>query len=359
MVEEMRAARPDKAEIVKLLSTSGAEELKALYARAYEIKKQHIGTKVWFRGLIELSNICSKDCYYCGIRSGNSTVSRYTIGPEEVANEARWCFEQGYGSIVLQAGERSDDEWTALITDLIRQIKELSDGKLGITLSLGEQSEDTYRQWFEAGAHRYLLRVETSNPRLYKELHPADHSFEERVRCLESIRKAGFQVGTGVMIGLPGQTLEDLADDVLFFYDLDVDMIGMGPFIPHKDTPLGHLVETHDPEAAIEMGLKMIAVSRIVLKDVNIASTTALQALKDDGRELGLLAGANILMPNITDTSFRDKYQLYEGKPCMDENASLCRGCLERRIRSIGETIAYNEWGDSAHFRRRTQTDNQ
>jgi len=359
MVEKMNIPRPDKTEIVKLLGLSSPDDLKALYKRAYEIKKQHVGTKVWFRGLIELSNICSKNCYYCGIRSGSIDVPRYTISPEEVVKEARWCYEQGYGSIVLQAGERSDASWTAQITQLIREIKAVSDGKLGITLSLGEQSEEVYRQWFEAGAHRYLLRIEASNPRLYRDLHPADHSYDERVQCLKSLKQVGYQVGTGVMIGLPGQTLEDLADDLLFFYDLDIDMIGMGPFIPHKDTPLGHLVPSHDPDTAIEMGLKMIAVCRIFLQDVNIASTTALQALKDDGRELGLLAGANILMPNITDTSFRDKYQLYEGKPCMDENASLCRGGLERRIQSIGETIAYNEWGDSAHYRNRVSQNPQ
>ena len=359
MAEQAVKTRPDKAEIAALLSLKSPDELKALFARAYEVKKRYVGTRVWFRGLIELSNICSKDCFYCGIRSGNASVTRYTISPDEVVKEARWCFEQGYGSIVLQAGERSDAAWTEIITDLILKIKALSDGKLGITLSLGEQSEGVYRQWFEAGAHRYLLRIETSNPTLYKQLHPADHSYDARVECLRSLKKVGYQVGTGVMIGLPGQSVDDLADDLLFFYDIDVDMIGMGPFIPHKDTPLGHLVPSFDPDEAIDMGLKMIAACRIFLKDVNIASTTALQALKDDGRELGLLAGANILMPNITDTSFRDKYQLYEGKPCMDENASLCRGCLERRIQAIGETIAYNEWGDSVHFRTRTQTINQ
>lgn len=342
-----------------MLSITDPDELKALFARAYEVKKQYIGTKVWFRGIIELSNICSKDCFYCGIRSGNDKVSRYTILPEEVIHEARWCYEQGYGSIVLQAGERSDSVWTDLITRLVSEIKQISNGELGITLSLGEQSEDVYRQWFEAGAHRYLLRVETSNPVLYKELHPADHIFEDRVKCLHSLKKAGYQVGTGVMIGLPGQSVEDLADDLLFFYDLDVDMIGMGPFIPHKDTPFGHLVPAHDSEYAINMGLKMIAACRICLRDVNIASTTALQALHEKGREMGLLAGANIIMPNITDTSFRRGYQLYEGKPALDENAAESRDSLEQKIKSIGESVAYYEWGDSAHFRARKTDENK
>ncbi|NLK49254.1 MAG: [FeFe] hydrogenase H-cluster radical SAM maturase HydE [Candidatus Cloacimonetes bacterium] len=350
----MRFPRPDKDEIISLLSITDPQELKELYARAYDVKTQYIGRKVWFRGIIELSNICSKDCFYCGIRSGNPSVSRYTISPEEVVEEARWCYEQGYGSIVLQAGERSDSTWTELISKLLRQIKEVSGGKLGITLSLGEQSKDIYRQWFDAGAHRYLLRVETTNAHLYKELHPPDHSFENRVKCLGYLREVGYQVGTGVMIGLPNQSLADLADDLLFFYDIDIDMIGMGPFIPHKDTPLGHLVPSHNPEEAIELGLKMIAASRIFLKDVNIASTTALQALREDGRELGLLAGANIIMPNVTDTSYRRGYQLYEGKPHLDENASDSRDSLQQNIEAIGETIAYNEWGDSAHFWART-----
>lgn len=351
----MRFPRPEKSEIVSMLAIQDPIQLKALFSRAYEVKKKYIGTKVWFRGIIELSNVCSKDCFYCGIRSSNENLGRYTIAPDEVIKEAQWCYEQGYGSIVLQAGERSDSVWTAQIGDMVQEIKCISDGRLGITLSLGEQSEDIYAQWFEAGAHRYLLRVETSNPRLYKELHPPDHSFEDRVKCLKSLRKVGYQVGTGVMIGLPNQTLEDLAEDLLFFYDIDIDMIGMGPFIPHKDTPYGDLVASHDSEQAISLGLKMIAACRILLRDVNIASTTALQALKEDGRELGLLAGANIIMPNITDTSFRRGYQLYEGKPALDENASESRDSLERKINSIGETVAYHEWGDSAHFMARTQ----
>ncbi len=336
-----------------MLSLSAADEVQALYKHAYEVKKQYVGTTVYFRGLIELSNVCTKNCYYCGIRSGNPLVERYAIGKEEVLAEAAWCFEQRYGSIVLQAGERSNATWTEFVTELIAGIKELSQGQLGITLSLGEQTEDVYRRWFEAGAHRYLLRIETSNPTLYKMLHPADHSYEARVQCLRTLKKLGFQTGTGVMIGLPGQSVEDLADDILFFYDEDIDMLGMGPFIPHKDTPLGYLVASYDPEQAVETGLKMIAVCRIALKDVNIASTTALQALKPSGREMGLLAGANIIMPNITDTRFRRGYQLYEGKPGLDENALTSRQSLEKSILSIGETIGYGQWGDSQHFRNR------
>lgn len=349
--------RPDKQELINMLSLSTEEKLNALYKRAYEVKKQYVGTKVYFRGLIELSNICTKNCYYCGIRKGNAEFERYTISLEEALAEAKWCFEQRYGSLVIQAGERTDPEWIDLIESLLLGIKKLSNGKLGVTLSLGEQEEEVYRRWFEAGAHRYLLRVETTNPELYQALHPADHDLEYRKNCLKLLRKTGYQVGTGVMVGLPGQTVEDIADDILFFYDEDVDMLGMGPYIPHHGTPLHYLEQSFDPESALKMGLKMIATCRIALKDVNIATTTALQALHPEGRELGLLAGANVLMPNITDTKYREGYQLYEGKPCMDENADQCIGCLSRRIASIGESIGFDEWGDSRHFTARREQD--
>lgn len=347
--------RPDKNELIRMLSLTTEEELQALYKRAYEVKKQYVGTKVYFRGIIELSNICSKNCYYCGIRSGNPDFKRYTISMEEALAEAKWCLDQRYGSLVIQAGERTDKAWTDYIEELLRGIKKLSGGKLGITLSLGEQSEEVYKRWFDAGAHRYLLRIETSNPELYKTLHPADHDFEHRKHCLTLLRNSGYQVGTGIMVGLPGQSIEDIANDILFFYDRDIDMLGMGPYIPHHGTPLKHLVDSFDEDAALKMGLKLIASCRIALKDVNIATTTALQALHPEGREMGLLAGANVLMPNITDTKYREGYQLYEGKPCLDENADQCISCLSRRIESIGESIGFDEWGDSQHFAVRTK----
>lgn len=347
--------RPDKQELIKMLSLTTDAELQELYSRAYAIKKATVGTKVYFRGIIELSNICSKNCFYCGIRSGNPDFPRYTISIQEALAEAKWCFEQRYGSLVVQAGERIDEAWIDSVSELIRGIKELSGGKLGITLSLGEQSEAVYQRWFDDGAHRYLLRVETTNPELYKTLHPSDHSFEYRKNCLKLLRKVGYQVGTGVMVGLPGQTIEDIANDILFFYDEDIDMLGMGPYIPHHGTPLAHLVEGFDADAALKMGLKLIATCRIALQDVNIATTTALQALHPEGREMGLLAGANVLMPNITDTKYREGYQLYEGKPCLDENADQCVGCLSGRIESIGESIGFDEWGDSQHYFKRVR----
>ncbi len=342
--------RPDKNILQELLSTEGKENLQALYNKAYDVKKQYVGTTVYLRGLIELSNICSKNCYYCGIRSGNQEIKRYQISYDEAIAEAKLCLQMHYGSIVIQAGEREDKSWIDFITKFIQGIKELSEGKLGITLSLGEQDLEVYQRWFEAGAHRYLLRIETSNKELYRTLHPDNHSFEKRLKCLNLIQECGYQVGTGVMIGLPGQTIEDLANDILFFYDLDVDMLGMGPFIPHHNTPLKYLAESFNPLEALTMGLKMIAVCRIALKDVNIASTTALQALHPLGRELGLTAGANVLMPNITDTKYREGYQLYEGKPGLNETAIQLQKELEQRIIAIGETIGYDEWGDSKHY---------
>ncbi len=342
----------NKQDLVTLLSVEGEENLQKLFDKAYQIKKRFIGTKAYFRGIVEFSNYCTKDCYYCGIRKSNEEAERFIIPEEEIIKSAVWAYESDYGSAVLQSGERSDDDFIDMVERILKEIKSRTNGKLGITLSLGEQSEQTYKRWFNAGAHRYLLRIETSNEELYKKLHPEDHIFSKRVECLSRLRRAGFQVGTGVMMGLPFQTIENLADDIMFFKKMDVDMIGMGPYIFHKKTPLEQYRKDWEksPEELLNLGLKMIAVTRIFLKDVNIAATTALQALKFNGRELGLKAGANVIMPNTTDTKYRESYKLYENKPCTDENASQCRGCLQNRIEGIGETIGFGEWGDSPHF---------
>lgn len=345
-----KTQRPQIDQIIKMLSIDDKHEMDNLFKQAYAIKKEYVGTTVYFRGIVELSNICKKNCYYCGIRRDNQNVNRFILQEDEVIKSALWAYEQHYGSVVIQSGERDDVEFVCFIENVIKGLKEKTDGNLGITLSLGEQTEETYHRWYVAGAHRYLLRIETSSPELYRKLHPADHDWEKRWNCLRTLKKLGYQTGTGVMIGLPYQSLEDLAKDVQFFYDEDIDMIGMGPFIPHSETPLADALPEYDGDKQLDLALKMIAVCRIMLKDINIASTTALQALKPDGRELGLLAGANIIMPNITETKYRANYQLYNGKPCLDENASLCRNCLERRVSSIGETIGYDQWGDSPHF---------
>ncbi len=340
----------------RLLDLAGPDDLQALFRAAYDVKLQTVGPNVYLRGIIEFSNICSKNCYYCGIRSGNAEVERYDMSDDDIVRSAVWAHEANYGSVVLQSGERQTSAFVERVEKLLARIKAETAGELGVTLSLGEQSEEVYRRWFQAGAHRYLLRIETSNRALYERLHPRDHEFDTRVECLARLRRAGYQVGTGVMCGLPGQSTLDLARDIQFFQAHDIDMIGMGPYLVHSQTPLAREVGPQDPAAQLDLGLKMIAVTRLVLRDVNIAATTALQALAPLGRELGLRAGANVIMPNITDTEYRPAYQLYEGKPCLDENAGLCRDCLGVRIAQIGETIGYGQWGDSPHFFRRVES---
>lgn len=355
LTEILNRKELSRNDIIYLLSLEDKASLDILYKKAYETKVKYVGKKVFFRGIIEFSNICAKNCYYCGIRKDNKKVKRFMMTEAEILEGAQWAYQSGYGSLVLQAGERMDERFVDLVEKILIGIKRVSDNKLGITLSLGEQTPETYRRWFAAGAHRYLLRIETSNIELYRSLHPADHDFNFRFECLRQLRKSGYQVGTGVMIGLPGQTIEHLADDILFMKNNDVDMIGMGPFIPHKDTPLADSLGNFEEkkQSQLKLGLKMIAVTRLFLEDVNIAATTALQSLNRVGRELGLQAGANIIMPNITNTKYRDAYQLYDNKPCLDENSTMCKQCLRNRIATLGETIGYNEWGDSPHFFRK------
>lgn len=344
-----------QVQIVQLLDTEDPELRQCLMDAAYRVKLKQVGKLVYFRGLVEFSNQCSKDCFYCGIRRSNREVKRFTIPEADVIDMALWAHEHRYGSVVLQAGERQDSHFIDAVERMVQEIKRRSDDQLGITLSLGEQSAETYARWFQAGAHRYLLRMETFNETLYRQLHPKTHDPTARAACLTALREVGYQVGTGVMIGLPGQTSEDLARDIAAFQAHDIDMVGMGPFIVHRQTPLGETVTDFDPARQLELSLRMIALTRRVLRDVNIAATTALQALDPQGRELGLQAGANIIMPNLTDTQYRYAYQLYEGKPCLDENASLCRNCLDRRITGIGESIGLGAWGDSPHFAARTK----
>ena len=350
-----------KSEMLGWLSEKDPAKLEELFreARAYAVR--HVGPKVYFRGLIEFSNYCAKDCYYCGIRKSNQNLKRFAMEEAEILECAKAAHKMNYGSIVLQSGERQDEPYVRFVEKILRKIKEATSGKLGITLSLGEQTQDTYERWFRAGAHRYLLRIETSNPELYKRLHPKDHSFEMRKNCLGILRRIGYQVGTGVMIGLPFQTYEDLVNDILFFRDEDIDMVGMGPYIPHADTPLSisgmadrsEGLSEYDPDENFRLGLVMVALTRLFLKDINIAAATALQTLDVEGREKGILAGANVIMPNITPADYRKFYQLYDNKPCLDENARQCKSCLDRRIRAAGAEIGYGEWGDSPHFKKK------
>jgi len=329
------------------------EEQVLLFKKSREVTDSFIGNKVYLRGLIEYSNVCIKDCLYCGIRKSNKNSQRYTLSDEDVLQCAKYALEHNYGSLAIQSGERTDKIFTSKITCLLQEIKNLSNGKLGITLSLGEQTLDTYKEWFEAGAHRYLLRIETSNRALYSKIHPNNslHDFDKRLESLHNIRKAGFQLGTGVMIGLPNQTIDNLADDLLFLKALDVDMVGMGPYIEHLETPL---IETqyllNSRQERLDLTFKMIATLRILMKDINIVAATALQAIDKMGREKAIRYGANILMPNITPGNYRNNYKLYQDKPCTDENAADCNTCIEARMSMIGSQIGYNEWGDSRHF---------
>jgi len=343
-----------REDIVELLQLKGTDRT-ALLKHAQKVKEDVVGKKVYFRGLIEFSNICSKDCLYCGIRKSNKKVVRYNASDDEILAACRFAWENRFGSVVLQSGENISRAFVKRVDSLLKKIKQLSNNELGITLSCGEQTRETYQRWFESGAHRYLLRIEASNPELYYKIHPKTkkHSFEKRLEALHFLRETGYQVGTGVMIGLPFQTIEDLADDILFFKKMDIDMCGMGPYIEHENTPLyqfRHLLKTK--QERFDLALNMIAVLRLLMPDINIAAATALQAIDPAGREKALAVGANIIMPNLTPCDYRKEYLLYEDKPCLDEDAELCRNCLEARIELAGCEIGYNEWGDSKHFTR-------
>jgi len=345
-----------KDELVYLLGLTNPADTAELYKAAYAVKEQHIGRKTYFRGLIELSNICEKDCLYCGIRK-SGTAGRFTIPKNEVLALAKWAFENQYGSVTLQSGECTDAEFIEYITDVIKEIKQLSSGALGITLSLGEQTVEIYKQWREAGAHRYLLRIETSNQELFNRIHSSkDSSFKHRIGCIESLKQAGFQTGTGVMIGLPHQTIEDLADDILFYQLLDVGMIGMGPYVIAKGTPLGDealamgLGTDEAKQRRLTLALNMIAVTRLVLKNVNIASATALHALHHEGRQMALRAGANILMPVLTLPQYKRRYTLYDGKPGLDDDAIAIKHKLVDIVESTGDTVGFGEWGDAPKY---------
>ncbi|MBE6390305.1 MAG: [FeFe] hydrogenase H-cluster radical SAM maturase HydE [Lentisphaerae bacterium] len=348
--------RIDAGDIAGLLTPPDKEAQQALFQAAYRKKVELCGHLVNLRGLIEFSNICTRNCLYCGIRKDNAKVKRYTMSMDEIVRSAALAGEFGYGSVVLQSGERSDRHFAGLVEEILLRIGELP-RPLGITLSCGEQDMETYLRWKKAGARRYLLRIESSREKLFRAIHPDDASFSERKAALQRLKDAGFQTGSGVMIGLPGQSVEDLAGDIMFFRQMDLDMIGMGPYLPQDDTPLGR--EFPDApqaaEARLELSLQMIAVTRLVMPDVNIAATTALQAISpEDGRERGILAGANVIMPNVGDVAHRKDYQLYNGKPALDENSLSIREKLIASLAAIGERPRFNEAGDPLHFFNRT-----
>lgn len=344
-----------REEIIELLLAEG-EKKAELFKNAREVKEKNVGNSVFFRGLVEFSNICLKDCLYCGIRKSNEKVIRYNVSDEEILDACRFAWEHGFGSVVLQSGELSNQTFVKRVDILLQKIKQLSNNELGITLSCGEQTKENYRRWFESGAHRYLLRIESSNSDLYYKIHPKTkkHNFENRREALGFLKETGYQVGSGVMIGLPFQTIEDLADDLLFLKNTDIDMCGMGPYIEHENTPLiqyKHLLKPK--EERFELALKMIAVLRLLMPDINIAASTALETLDVGGKEKALAAGANIIMPNLTPAKYREDYFLYENKPVGTGDIINDIQNLVSKIQSAGYEIGNREWGDSKHFMKR------
>lgn len=317
-----------------LLETTDPAVEADLFAAANRVREEHMGPGVHLRALIEFSNYCGGGCQYCGLRAENGELARYRMEPDEIVEAAREALRLGYKTVVLQSGE---DRWYSrgLVSDLIRRIKALGD--IALTLCLGERPREDYAAWKEAGADRYLVRIETSNRALYERLHPG-MSFDNRLRCLRDLRELGFQVGSGVLVGLPDQTPRILAEDLLFLRDLRADMVGMGPFIPHDQTPLAAV-----PQGSVDTVLRMMALTRLLLPECYVVSTTALGTLDPQGRERGLMAGGNVMMPNCTPRKYRAMYEIYPNKICIDEEPQQCRGCLTGRIRSIGREIAEDQ----------------
>jgi len=330
--------------IVKLLEADGDDRLR-LFNKAAEVKQKYIGNKVHLRGLIELTNKCTKSCYYCGIGASNKNVSRFMVSQGEVEKAIQFAYDNNYGSIVIQSGELQGEEFISNIERILKSAKKIGKGTLGITLSCGEQTIETYQRWKYAGAHRYLLRIEASNKELYYKLHPNNlkHDFGIRLQALKNLQKCGYQTGTGVMIGLPFQTIDDLAEDLLFMRHTNIDMCGMGPYIEHADTELykyKHLVPSVSKR--VDLSLKMIAILRIIMKDINIASTTAMQTLVNGGRA------------NTTPGNYREQYSLYKGKPGLNEEAEDSKESIEALINRADCVVGYGEQGNSNHFNRRT-----
>jgi biotin synthase len=349
----------DHDTIVGWLRERDPAALERLWMRADAVRKAHVGDAVHLRGLIEISNHCVRHCLYCGIRACSDGITRYRMSADEIVACAREAKRLGYGTVVMQSGE--DPELTReFILRAIQAIK--AETSLAITLSLGERADDDLRAWKEAGADRFLLRFETSDPELYRRIHPSlPGTLSDRVAQLLRMRAMGYEIGSGVMVGIPGQTRDILARDIELFRDLDIDMIGIGPFLPSPRTPLGgegaDRLRAGDEEQVSNdelTTLKAVALTRLVCPEANLPSTTALATLDPaTGRELGLVRGANIVMPNVTPPAYRVLYEIYPGKACIHETAQACQGCLERRILSIGRHVGTGPGG-----RRRIRIEN-
>ena len=311
-----------KSEITEVLKDDSINEY--LFCAADEVRRKYIGDEVYLRALIEFSNICCCNCFYCGLRAANKEVERYRLTEYEILNCAKHAVSQGYKTIVLQSGE--DLFFTAeILAEIISEIKKLG---VAITLSIGERSFEEYKIMKDAGADRFLLRIETTNKDLYEKFHPGQN-VENRKKCLYDLKKLGFETGTGSLIGLPGQTEEDLAEDILFYKDLNADMIGIGPLITHERTPFAG-----QPNGDLTLALKVMALTRLLLPDINIPATTAMETLQPNGRILALKAGANVVMPNVTDNAHKKNYEIYPGKVSVDYAE------LDEKLKQIGRKIS-------------------
>ncbi len=318
-----------KEEWIYLIENRDEQTAEYLFELARTIQKQHFGNKIYTRGLIEFTNYCKNNCLYCGIRRDNSKADRYRLTKEEILECCKSGYELGFRTFVLQGGEDgyyTDDRLVELIRDIKREYPDCA-----ITMSVGERSYESYRRMFEAGADRYLLRHETANEEHYGSLHPVELSAKNRKECLYNLKKIGYQTGTGFMVGSPGQTPEHLAEDMLFIRELNPHMVGIGPFVPHHETPFAE-----EKGGTVELTLYMLGLLRVMLPKVLLPATTALGTIDPKGRERGILAGANVVMPNLSPTSVRKKYELYDNKICTGDEAAECRNCLNGRMESIG-----------------------
>ncbi|WP_105615700.1 [FeFe] hydrogenase H-cluster radical SAM maturase HydE [Vallitalea okinawensis] len=315
-------------ELLYLLDNLTEDDQSYLHMKANDARQQHYSNKVYMRGLIEFTNYCKNDCTYCGIRSKNKNVQRYRLDKEQILQCCQVGYQLGYRTYVLQGGEDpyyTDDR----MVDIIKTIKERYP-ECAVTISVGEKSRESYQRFYEAGADRYLLRHETNTRSLYESLHPR-MDYDNRINCLNTLKDIGYQVGAGFMVGLPGQVNEDFVNDLMFLKELKPHMIGIGPFIPQKDTPLAN-----EESGTLEMTCILLSIIRLLLPDVLLPATTALGSIDPKGREKGLKAGGNVVMPNLSPTDVRELYALYDGKICTGDEAAHCRKCIERRINSAG-----------------------
>ena len=317
-----------KKELIELLNDNNCND--EIFALADKTRKDFVGDDIHLRALIEFSNFCKNQCFYCGLRCNNKNVERYRLSVDEIIDSVDFAVEQGYKTVVLQSGE--DAFFTRdIVCEIIEKIKSFD---VALTLSIGERSYDDYKSFKDAGADRYLMRIETTDKNLYEKMHP-NMDFEKRLECIKNIKKLGYETGTGCLVGLPGQTIESLADDILFFKEVGADMVGIGPFLPHPNTPLNN-----ENSGDFWLALKVMALTRIMLKDVNIPATTAMETLHPDGRLIALQSGANVVMPNITLQQHRKKYEIYPNKAGSVESPHQNRRMIEEKIQKIGRKVS-------------------